>query len=154
MRKSKKARTTLAMTKNAKNTDIAVNAARDGQVTTVVVSSFAGVGAVGAGVGGGVGAGVGGGVGAGVGASVSHVLSAVVEPAVQMPSQAASVYVQLAQASLLLAEKVPLVHSTQLLSAKGVPVVQKDPSAQEAALAFVQLAQASMLLVAKVPEPQ
>jgi len=36
---SKKARTKLAMTKSAKNTDIAVNAARDGQVTTVVVSS-------------------------------------------------------------------------------------------------------------------
>ena len=43
------------MTKNAKNTDTAVNAAWDGQVklvTTVVVSSFAGVGA-GVGVGGG-----------------------------------------------------------------------------------------------------
>ena len=38
------------MTKSAKNTDTAVNAARDGQVTTVDVSSFAGVGA---GVGGG-----------------------------------------------------------------------------------------------------
>ena len=58
LRKSKKARTTLAMTKSAKNTDIAVNAARDGQVATVVVSSFAGVGAVGAGAGAGVGDGV------------------------------------------------------------------------------------------------
>ena len=48
---SKKARTTLAMTKSAKNTDNAVNAARDGQVK-LVTTVGAGVGA-GVGVGGG-----------------------------------------------------------------------------------------------------
>ena len=46
-----------------------------------------------------------------------------------------------AQAALLLAENVPELHSTQLLSAVVEPVVQTEPSAQEAALAFVQLAQ-------------
>jgi len=46
-----------------------------------------------------------------------------------------------AQASLLLAENVPELHSMQLLSVVLEPVVQNDPSAQEAALAFAQLAQ-------------
>ena len=57
-----------------------------------------------------------------------------------------------AQAALLLAENVPKLHSTQLLSAVVDPVVQKDPSAQESASAFDQFAQASLLLAENVPE--
>ena len=49
-----------------------------------------------------------------------------------------------AQASLLLVENVPELHSTQLLSTVLEPVVQKEPSAQEAALAFVQSSQSSV----------
>ena len=57
-----------------------------------------------------------------------------------------------AQASLSLAENVPELHSTQLLSAVVDPVVQKDPSAQESASAFDQFVQASLLLAENDPE--
>jgi hypothetical protein len=70
-----------------------------------------------------------------------QVLSSVVDPVAQRyPSaqEAASAFVQAAQASLLPAENCPAPHSTQVLSVDVVPVVQKDPSAQEAASAFVQ----------------
>jgi hypothetical protein len=46
------------------------------------------------------------------------------------------------QASLPV-ENWPASHSTQVLSVDVVPVVQKDPSAQEAASTFVQSAQAA-----------
>ena len=46
-----------------------------------------------------------------------------------------------AQAALALAENMPSLHSTQVLSAVLEPLVQKEPSAQEVASTLVQLAQ-------------
>jgi hypothetical protein len=61
--------------------------------------------------------------------------------------------VQAPQASLLPAENCPAPHSTQVLSAEVVPVVQKDPSAQAAASAVVQAPQASLLPAENCPAP-
>jgi len=81
----------------------------------------------------------------------------VVEPVVQKdpaPQLAALAFVQLPQTALLLAENVPGLHATQLLSAVVEPVVQKDPAPQLAALAFVQLTQFAVTESANVPALQ